>query len=83
MFLFDFSENMGFNFGDVGNDPGFAVGPSVGILLLLGLLDDLVLSFCVENVLGNVTVTGNSLHLEWKVKKCVKIAGAKIVIRIK
>ena len=60
---------MSFSFRDVGNDPGFAVRASVGILLLLGLLDDLVLSFCVENVLGNVTVTGNSLHLEWKIKK--------------
>ena len=67
---------MGFSFRDVGNDPGFAVRASVGILLLLGLLDDLVLPFCVEDVLRNVTVTGNSLHLELK-KKCFKTAGAK------
>ena len=55
------------SFRDVGNDPGFAVGSSVGILLLLGLLDDLVLPFCVQDVLRYVPMTGNSLHLEWKI----------------
>ena len=47
---------------------GFLLSRLVGILLLLGLLDDLVLPFCVQDVLRHVPMTGNSLHLEWKIK---------------